>query len=247
MNHTLAKGRNELVVKLYNAGNSPEKIAKIIDCCTDNVYKILRKRGVKFRGRKFTNEELCALLMEGKSQNECAQIFGVGQGTVSNRIKRIKNEFPSSASEDKTQSMQRLRENGYTNEEIARRMGVSVVTVYRYIGNQPEEITRASIEYATQLCKLKARRLNSAKMALLRKKQEEERIKAERRAAEEAARREKEALEKSKREIYDTVLSIGFPQELATSASSIIETAAQGAAILDNMKKKFAAAPAVVH
>ena len=97
------------------------------------------------------------------------------------------------------------------------------------------------------LRKLKIQRLNNAKMALLRKKQEEERIKAERRAAEEAARREKEALEKNKREIFDTFLSIGFPQELATSASSTIETAAQGAAILDNMKKKFAAAPTAVH
>lgn len=247
MNRTLAKGRNELVIKLYNAGNSPEKIAKIIDCCTDNVYKILRASGIKFRYRKFTDEQLEALLKGRKSKSECARILGVDPGTIYERSKRIENHVRGYITEEDVRCMQHLRESGRTNDEIAQRMGIARLTVYRHIGNQPKEITDESLKYAHEVRKLKIQRLNNARMALLRRKQEEERIAAERRAAEEAARREKEALEKNKREIFDTFLSIGFPQELATSASSIIETAAQGAAILDNMKKKFAAAPAAVH
>lgn len=247
MNRTLAKGRNELVVKLYNAGKSPEKIAEIVGCCADNVYRILRSSGVKFRYRKFTDEQLESLLNEGKSKSECSRILGVNPNTIYRRTKRIENPVRNYINESEIACMLRLRENGYANEQIAQRMGLTARSVRNHIGNQPAEITSASKVYAHAVHKLNIQRRDSAKMAMIRRKQEEERIEAERRAAEEAARREKEALEKNKREIFDTFLSIGFPQELATSASSTIETAAQGAAILANMKKKFAAAPAAVH
>lgn len=254
MNRTLVNGRNELVVKLYESGKTPEKIAEIVGCCTDNVYKILRASGVEFRFRKFTNEQLTALLNEGKSMRECARILGVIPSTIYGRVKRMQNPVRETICETDVHCMQRLRENGYTNEQIAQRMGVNRLTVYRHIGTQPKEISDVSFKYACEVRKLKVQRRNNAKAAMLRRKQEEEekrieaeRIEAERRAAEEAARREKEALEKNRREIFDTILSIGFPQELATSASSTIETAAQGAAILENMKKRFSAAPTAVH
>lgn len=247
MNRTLAKGRDELVIKLYESGKAPGQIAGIVGCCTDNIYRILRANGIKFRYRLFTDEQLKSLLNEGNTLVECAQILNVSRNAVYARAKRNGMHVSNRIRDDEITCMQRLRENGYTNEQIAQRMGISENSVRRHIGNQPAEITNASQMYACELRKLKAQRRDNAKMALLRRKQEEERIEAERRAAEEAARREKEALEKNKREIFDTFLSIGFPQELATSASSTIETAAQGAAILDNMKKKFATAPAAVH
>lgn len=65
--------------------------------------------------------------------------------------------------------MEKLRERGYTNTEIAHKCGVSYQTILQYIGKQPKEYTAESMriagEYAKAKNAAKARRVNAAKAA----------------------------------------------------------------------------------
>lgn len=62
--------------------------------------------------------------------------------------------FSSRAAE--TAAMHKLRESGHSNEEVAHRCGVSVGTVHRRIGDQPDEITAANLKLAGKVRAAKA-------------------------------------------------------------------------------------------
>lgn len=55
----------------------------------------------------------------------------------------LTHNFPSREAE--TKRMEYLREQGYSNSEIARKVGRCVLTVRRRIGSQPEDMTKENI------------------------------------------------------------------------------------------------------
>lgn len=97
---------------------------------------------------------------EGLSNKQIAARMGIGISTVYDHIGKKSLDVKSTNKEEKNMSkvdlkpistgdiatMRKLREEGLTNKKIAERMGISISSVYRYIGRKSQDVKYAEIQ-----------------------------------------------------------------------------------------------------
>lgn len=156
------------------------------------------------KSTRLTAEQINAiqeLASKGVGNQELAERFNVSPITIGKYTSEIHKELRKK----KIAKMIYYRDKrGFSNEDIAAKLGVSYNNVLELIGKQPAEITAASMKLAGQvrIARNKARKhaaeqIETKKAELARL--EAERIEAERLARIEAERREAERLAKIER------------------------------------------------
>ena len=210
---------------MFNQGMPVEDIADVANISVPYTKNILRNMGIveSFRCGKIDDTKLVEMQASGAKLTEMASVFSCSTQAISCHIKKLGLRSQYFVSKESDEKMLKLRESGYTNNEIASRVGCSPQTVLRHIGEQPAEITNASIQYAAQLRKLKNERRQRAKAALIRS--EQLRIEAEKR---EQARVEKENI------IKNMLSGFGISMD-----NFHIDSAEHGDSILDNLRRKL--------
>lgn len=226
--------RNSNIVNMFNQGMPVEDIADVVNTSLNNTLKILRENGVTFPrlGAKVDKEKLVDMRNNGASVKEIAEAFNCTTATISHHLKSLgmgcfsyKLVTPA-----EVEAMLDMRNKGYTNSEIARKFGRSVDCVIRHIGHQPEEITAVSFEYRALAKKLNFERRNSARIAMIRKREEEARIEQERIEAE---KREQARIAKEN-EIRNMLSGFGISMD-----DFHISSAEHGDSILDGLRRQL--------
>lgn len=221
----------ESICNLYSEGNvSVRDLARKFGMSHVTISKILSDNNITIKAKagcksKINAEDLAKLVADKLGYEELAEHFGVAVSTIRSHL--IKNHLriyrDDRISPSDLQHMYELRNECYSNSDIARKIGCSTATVVYHIGNQPAEITEASLYIRDELRAIAHKARKNAKNKIAFRLAEEARIAEEARLAEEERiRREEEerraALAEKQNEIIAKLAAWGISCEGLTAS-----------------------------
>ena len=132
---------DEVLVKLVNEGKNISQIANITGYRWSGVKYRLDKLGLKakkgqIKTKTVADEIFVKLFKEGKTKKQIQTITGLARGTVYQRLKvlGLKSAQPKNERTKESIAMDvqiiRLRQDGFTYQEIGKRLGVSKSAVH---------------------------------------------------------------------------------------------------------------------
>lgn len=122
----------EKVIKLYEDGNSSNKIANTMNVSKRSILRILNKNNVKMRHHEF-NEKLIIELYETKTIIEISKILHMGTVTISKILKKNNIQFKNTINEYKEKDIINLYNKGYGCTTIGKSLNISKSTVLDYL------------------------------------------------------------------------------------------------------------------
>lgn len=241
---------SEVVCKLYaEHENSPQSISEKLDIDKNTIYKILRKNNITLRPRtqkrvSIPANELAELIASGYDLDKLSEHYGCCKETVKKRLTDYNLSIPCdtdgfAVTPDEIKSMYMLRMKGYSNSEIAKKLGRTTRTIQYHIGQQPTEITKARFRMRSEIISLRSRTRREAALQLEARFAEEARIAEEKRIREEEERVRKEeehraAIAEKQNELTAKLAAWGISCESLTVSE--LNSAATLVAILENSK-----------
>lgn len=232
--------RNELIVEMYKSGKTVKEISKDMVLGKEYIRRLLVEANVveEYKCNRITDEtkeEILKKLMDKIPHWKIARDLNIPRHVVGYYAYAysISDETRRRITPEDIEKMLHLRNyEGLNNATIAARIGCCEPTVYRYIGRQPEELTKIYHDMGAAINSIRTQAQNQAKAVMRRLVLEEKRKQEAARLEAERIERERiEALRLAKEnEIKELLASLGIPAE-----NFHIESAETGDAFLNNL------------
>lgn len=236
--HTIE--RNELIIEMYNTGKTVKEISKEMNLGKEYVRRILVEANVveEYKCNRISNEtkeKIIQKLTDKVPQWKIAIDLNVPRHVVGYYAYAysFSDITHRRISPDDIEKMLYLRNHeGLNNTTIATRIGCNEMTVYKYIGRQPKELTKIYHDAGAAINSIRTQAQNEAKAVMRRLALEEQRKAKEARLEAERIERERiEALRVAKEnEIKEMLSALGIPAD-----SIRIESVEAGTAFLNNL------------